>query len=255
MNVPVDMSSLPKSVRQNISALRKFRRTVSPYFPLACRVLLVSTFLEDGIRVLFEMTHQIDFLHHEFYIPALIAAFMLLTYILISFIGVFFILARKRVARGSYENLAAYALIACVVYQQLLYGRHSPIGSGNLGFFVRNICLSGSLLLVTCQTRIAQGRSALPMGLLDGQTDKKTTLSYLQLASRFMLVLLGLEFVVTLGTFGTILALPVILAVLVGFKLEISGLVLFCFYLVHNIINSAFWSVQTHYVSQIMQYE
>lgn len=255
MNNTVDVSSLPKVVRQNLSTLRKFRKQVSPYLPLACRILLISTFLEDGIRVLFELNHQVDFLHHEYYIPSFIAAFMLLTNIIISFIAIAIILAGKRFARGMYENLAAYALIGCVVYQQVLYGRHSPIGSGNVGFLVRNLCLSGSLLLITCQSRIAQGRSALPLGLLDGQADKQTTVAYLQLASRIMLVLLGLEFITTLGVLGTIMAIPVIVAVLIGYRLEISGIVLFGFYLVHNIINSAFWSVKGAYISQIMQYE
>ncbi|CAN8063744.1 unnamed protein product [Agarophyton chilense] len=251
----VDYNSIPKFVRQNLTTLRKFRKSIAPYLPLICRILLMSTFIEDGIRVLFEMRHQVDFLHHEYYLPAFIATLMLLSNIAISFISIAVILAGKRVARGMYENLASYALIACVVYQQVLYGRHSPIGSGNIGFLIRNLCLSGSLLLITCQSRLAQGRSALPLGLLDGQADKQTTVAYLQLASRIMLVLLGLEFVTTLGVFGTLLAIPVIFAVLVGFKLEISGLVLFFFYLVHNILNSAFWSVKGTYVSQIMQYE
>ena len=255
MNVPVEFGSLPKSVRQNLSALKKARNTVAPYLPMACRVLLVSTFVEDGIRILFEMRHQVEFLHHEYYLPSFIATLMLLCNIFVSFVAIAFILARRRVARGMYENYAAYALIACVAYQQILYGRHSPIGSGNLGFFVRNLCLSGSLLLVTCQNRLASGRSALPMGLLDGDTDKKTTISYLQLASRIMLVLLGLEFLTTLGTIGFIFAVPVILAVLVGFMLEVSGTILLLLYLLHNILNSAFWSVKGTYISQIMQYE
>lgn len=102
---------------------------------------------------------------------------------------------------------------------------------------------------------MAAGRSALPMGLLDGQTDKQTTVAYLQLASRIMLVLLGLEFLTTLGVFGTVLALPVIIAVLVGFKLEISGSILLILYFLHNVLQSAFWSVKGTYISQIMQYE
>lgn len=251
----MNMSNLPPAARDAIATARRTRKVLAPYMPMICRVLLVSTFVEDGIRILFEMHHQVDFLRHEYYIPGFIAGLMLLANIFISFIAVAFILARKNVARGAYENYAAYALIGCVAYQQVLYGRHSPIGSGNLGFFVRNLCLSGSLLLITCQTRMASGRSALPLGLLDGHTDKKTTVSYLQLASRILLVLLAIEFMVTLGTIGTLFAIPVIIAVLVGYQLEISGTILLLLYLVHNILNSAFWSVSGNYVAQIMQYE
>lgn len=251
----MDIQQFGTMLRSKLAPLRKLKKNVAPFLPFTCRLLLVSTFIEDGVRILFEMRHQVDFLRHEYYIPSIIASLMLLGNIIISFIAVAFILGRKRIARGQYENQAAYALIACVVYQQILYGRHSPIGSGNTGFFIRNLCLSGSLLLITCQTRLAAGRSALPMGLLDGSTDQQTTVSYLQLASRIMLVLLGLEFVSTLGVVGTIFAVPVILAVLVGYQLEISGGILLILYFLHNVLNSAFWSVSGSYVSQIMQYE
>lgn len=251
----MNISDLPPFAREGVTAIRRTRKVISPYMPMLCRILLVSTFVEDGIRILFEMNHQVDFLIHEYYLPGFIATLLLLSNIFISFIAVVFILGRKKIARGTYETYAAYALIGCIVYQQILYGRHSPIGSGNMGFFVRNLCLSGGLLLITCQSRMASGRSALPLGLLDGQTDKKTTVSYLQLGSRILLALLALEFIVTLGTIGTIFTVPVVIAVLVGYQLEISGSILLILYLLHNILNSAFWNVSGSYVSQIMQYE
>lgn len=250
-----EMDGFSTAMRSNLATAIKIRKKIAPYLPFTCRLLLVSTFIEDGVRILFEMSHQIEFLRHEYYIPSPIAAIMLLTNIIVSFIAVALILGRKKVARGQYETHAAYALIACVVYQQVMYGRHSPIGSGNIGFLVRNLCLSGSLILITCQTRLAAGRTALPMGLLDGTSDQQKTVSYLQLASRILLVLLGLEFMATLGVFGTIFAVPVIIAVLVGYRLEISGTILLILYFLHNVLNSAFWSVSGSYVSQIMQYE
>lgn len=251
----INMDNIPPALRPHVQNLRKLRKQAAPYLPFACRLLLVSTFLEDGLRILFEMHHQIDFLRHEYYMPSFIAGLLLLLNVGVSFVAVAFILGRKKLARGKYENQAAYALIGCVLYQQIMYGRHSPVGSGNLGFFVRNLCLSGSLLLISCESRLAAGRSALPMGLLDGHADQQTTVSYMQLASRIMLVLLGLEFVATLGTVGTIFALPVIIAVLVGFYLEVAGSILLILYFWHNVLNSAFWSVRGSYLSQIMQYE
>lgn len=251
----LDMDGVSAAVRKNLIVARKVKKKVAPYLPFTCRLLLVSTFIEDGVRILFEMDHQVGFLSHEYRLPGFIAGFLLLTNIFISFIAVALILARKRIALGKYENLAAYALIGCVLYQQIVYGRHSPIGTGNMGFLVRNLCLSGSLLLVSCHSRLASGHSALPLGLLDGVTDQQTTVSYIQLASRLLLVLLGLEFVGTLGTFGAILTIPVLIAVVVGFQTEISGAVLLALYFMHNVLQSAFWSVSGSYISQIMQYE
>lgn len=249
------VAMLESRLQQLTVASRRVRKLAGPYMPLICRVLLVSTFIEDGVRILFEMRHQVDFLRHEYGLPSFLATFMLLANILVSFIAVFIILSQKRFARGAYEQHAAYMLIGCVVYQQVLYGRHSPIGSGNVGFLVRNLCLSGSLMLITIQSRMASGRSALPMGLLDGQTDTKATAGYLQLASRIMLVLLALEFLTTLGVVGTIFTIPVIIAVLVGYQLQISGTILLALYFLHNVLNSAFWKVSGSYISQIMQYE
>lgn len=244
-------------LREAVVTANRYGKRLSPWFPFVVRLLLVSTFLEDGIRVLLELPHQIAFLRSEYYIPSFIAALMLLTNIIVSFVAVAVILARKRFLRGKHESNAAYVLIGCVLYQQVLYGRHSPIASGNIGFLVRNLCLSGAILLVSAQARMAAGRSAFPLGILDsGRTDKKTTVSYMQLASRVLLVLLGMEFVVTLGSWGTLLTVPVILAVLVGYKLEISGSILLLLYFYHNVSGSAFWRAShSVYMSQIMQYE
>lgn len=253
----MEVDKLNGTMRDAYVQANRVGKKVQPYVPTLVRLLLVSTFVEDGLRVLLELPHQIAFLHNEFRIPSFIAAIMLLANIAISFVAVYVIVMRRRFMRGRHESTAAYVLISCVLYQQLLYGRHSPIASGNIGFLVRNLCLSGAILLVSCQARLASGRSALPMGILDsGRTDKKTTISVMLLSSRILLVLLALEFIVTLGAWGTILTLPVIAAVLVGYRVEISGSILLALYFLHNILNSAFWgSHHTWYMAQIMQYE
>lgn len=197
-----------------------------------------------------------DFLKMQYRLPAFIGAFLLLVNVAVSFAGGVLVVAQKKIARGKFETHGSYCLLACVVYQQIVYGRHSPIGSGNLGFLVRNLCLAGSLILIACQVRLAAGQSALPMGLLDNHAPtKKQTVAYMQLGSRVLLVLLALEFVTTFGVYGTILTVPFILAVLFGYQLEISGSILLTFYFVHNILNSSFWSVRGSYMREIMRYE
>lgn len=104
-----------------------------------------------------------------------------------------------------------------------MYGRHSPIGSENVGFLVRNLYHSGNPTLVTCQPRLASRYSALLLGLLDGFADQQTTVSFLQLASRVFLVLVGLKLLGTLGILGAILTLPVIVAVAVGIQTELRA--------------------------------
>eukprot|EP00171_Calliarthron_tuberculosum_P018387 IDg18387t1 len=138
----METDKLNKNLRDAVVQANRVGKRLSPYFPTAVRVLLVSTFVEDGLRVLLELPHQISFLRNEYSLPSFIAAIMLLSNILISFAAVYVILMRRRFLRGRHESTAAYVLIGCVLYQQLIYGRHSPIASGNLGFLVRNLCLS-----------------------------------------------------------------------------------------------------------------
>jgi ER-derived vesicles protein len=239
-----------------VSRARKLRKDAAPYLPTLVRLLLVATFIEDGVRVLFELPHQVDFLRLQYGLPGFIAGTLLVGNVAVSFIGGALVVAQKKIARGAFETHGSYLLLACVLYQQAMYGRHSPIGSGNWGFLVRNLCLAGSLSLISCQVRLAAGQSALPLGLLDGHApSKKQTVAYMQLASRVLLVLLAVEFITTLGVFGTVLTVPVVLAVLFGFQLEISGSILLTLYFVHNILNSSFWSVRGTYMREIMRYE
>lgn len=58
---------------------------LSPYYPVVVRLLVVSTFIEDGVSVVLEFDHELNFLHRQFHLPYFIAAFLLISYILISF--------------------------------------------------------------------------------------------------------------------------------------------------------------------------
>lgn len=196
---------------------------------------------------------QIDFLHYEYKLPEWLAGILLVATVLLSFAGSGLLIAQKHAFGGKYEALGSYLLLGCVSYQQVVYGRHSPIGSGNLGFLVRNLCLAGALLLFLAQSRIEEGRTALP-GVPD-PGNSVTMQSYLKLASRVLLVLLAMEFLTTMGWVGCVLTAPVVLAVAVGWYMTISGTLLLVLYLVHNVLNSAFWSLGDSYMKDVLRYE
>eukprot|EP00186_Timspurckia_oligopyrenoides_P004784 CAMPEP_0182443310 /NCGR_PEP_ID=MMETSP1172-20130603/2076_1 /TAXON_ID=708627 /ORGANISM="Timspurckia oligopyrenoides, Strain CCMP3278" /LENGTH=284 /DNA_ID=CAMNT_0024638545 /DNA_START=113 /DNA_END=967 /DNA_ORIENTATION=- len=235
----MESDAIKSFVKKSNGEIRKVKKMLKPYMPLIMRALIVATFIEDGIRVLFDMKSQILFLKEEYYLPSFISGILLLVTTIASLIASGAILSRKPVL----EKYGSYFLIGFIFYQQILYGRHSPIGSGNLGFLMRNLCLAGSLLMIVVQGRISDGVSALP-GIPD-PGDKNSVVIYLQLASRLMIVLLSLEFLTTLGPIGTLIALPIILAVLAGYRVEISGTLLVIMYFLHNILNSAFWQIRS----------
>ncbi len=55
------------------------------------------------------------------------------------------------------ETAGAKTLLAIVAYQQLMYGRHSAITAGNLGFLIRNACLAGTLgLFLTVPKKVPE---------------------------------------------------------------------------------------------------
>ncbi|GJD11888.1 ER-derived vesicles protein ERV29 [Galdieria sulphuraria] len=105
-----------------------------------------------------------------------------------------------------HEDRAALVLVAYVTLQQLLYGKYAPSTHGKWGF------LSDEKRLYVV-TRVC----------------------------RCLMALLSLEFVASMGWIGTLLSLPVVLFVFVGFKTQLCSLLLMLLYAIHNVLQSAFW--------------
>lgn len=225
----------------------KIAKLLSPSYPVIARLLLVSTFIEDGVTVMLELGLQRDFLRREYGIPYYMAALLIICYLSISLSAALLLVS----CRDKFQRAAAHVLVGCTIYQQIMYGRHSLIISGNAGFFVRNLCLCGAILLVSCDSSQTPRQS-----LLDINPRTKKNVPQIQLASRILLVLLTFEFVYTLGAWATFLTLPVVACVLLGFHVEINASILLALYVLHNIINSNFWHPShSDDLSEIMQYE
>lgn len=249
------------------------------------RVLLVATFLEDALRVISDLAGQARFLRHFYGVPVWAGTLFLFGIVGLSVSASLAIIASgqarssgKAIQRDrallSLQERASYILIGHILVQQALYGRDAPATGGNVSFLVRNMCLAGSFLMVAANARIKKGLSALPGGLLGGinransggvsggqaSLSSQKVFEYMQLAARIMLVLLPIDFLSSLGFLGTLLAVPVMIAVLVGYRTRVSGSILIAFYAVHNLLMSAFWRVRDHspygqYARDVKQYE
>lgn len=53
------MEQVQDSARQALRVSKRFTKQVAPYAPYITRGLFVATFVEDGVRVLTEMPHQV----------------------------------------------------------------------------------------------------------------------------------------------------------------------------------------------------
>lgn len=249
------------------------------------RVLLVATFLEDALRVLSDLGGQARFLRHFYGIPVWSGTLFLFGIVTLSVSASIAIVASGQARSSgkafqrdrtllSLQERASYVLIGHILVQQALYGRDAPATGGNVSFLVRNMCLAGSFLMVAANARIKKGLSALPGGLLGGiartssggvagghsTLSSQKVFEYMQLAARIMLVLLPIDFLSSLGFLGTLLAVPVMIAVLIGYRTRVSGSILIAFYAVHNLLMSAFWRVQDRspygqYARDVKQYE
>ncbi|GJQ12745.1 hypothetical protein GpartN1_g4536.t1 [Galdieria partita] len=210
------------------------KRSVKKALPLITRLFLIATFIEDSVRGLVQRKLQVQFLEYHYRLPFFFAAVFLYTWIFTATVASVCIVLRW------HEDGAALVLIGYVTLQQLLYGKYAPSTLGKWGFLVRNLCLCGSLLIIVASSRLKKGYALLP-----GWSKKTGSASrfpeYIQLASRCLMALLSLEFVASMGWIGTVLSLPVVLFVLVGFKTRLCSLLLMMLYAIHNVLQSAFW--------------
>eukprot|EP00871_Galdieria_phlegrea_P000359 jgi/Galph1/1323/GphlegSOOS_G6014.1 len=220
------------SLETKLTALAR-KRAVKKTLPMITRLFLVATFLEDALRGILQRDLQVQFLHMVYHLPFFIAGLFLFVSITFAISTSVSILCRW------HEDRAALLLVGYIIVQQLVYGNYAPLTHGKWGFLVRNLCLCGSLLIVVANSRLRKG-----CGLLPGFGGVKQTSKfpeYVQLISRCFMALLSLEFLSTMGWFGTIVSLPVIVAVLVGWKTQVCSLLLLTFYAIHNVLQSAFW--------------
>lgn len=225
---------------QNISlTFNRTKHKARPYIPFITRILLISAFVEDAFRTILEYKSQLFFFSHELHVPNFIALFLIAISTISTFVASFMVFIKKTEKRG------AQILVAAVLYQQIIYGRHSPITSGNLGFLVRNLCLIGTLMLLMTNQRIKDGLPALP-GIPD-IGNKESARDTIALVTRFVLGLLCVEMFDIIGWHWAIVMIPLCFSMLIGYKTDFMGLLLMTFYTVATVTSKQFWVIDpTH---------
>lgn len=223
------------AVRDLSLNFNRAKRFVKPYVPVITRCLLVAAFIEDAFHTLVEYKSQLMFYRRELYIPSFIALILIglsTSAALIGSVAVFF---------KKYEKRGAQLLFGAVVYQQLIYGRHSPITSGNFGFLIRNLCLCGTLLLLMSNQRVKDGLPALP-GIPE-TANKDSARDNVALVTRLLMGLLSLEMFDIIGWRWAFIIMPIAIAVFIGYKTDFMGLLLMFFFTVATLTSKQFWVI------------
>jgi uncharacterized membrane protein YphA (DoxX/SURF4 family) len=217
-------------VKQYSSKAEDILETISqplkPHIPVIARFLIVVTFLEDALRIMFQWSDQLYYLGKVRGIPWGITHIFLIANIIIMFAGSFLVIKRK------YPEYAVGGLFLVVVAQSIGYGLWS-----DYKFLLRSLSVIGGLLMVLSDA-FSKKKSVFADLPQLSERDRKT---YFQLAGRVLLIFLFMSFIFhgewsIISVTGLIIGFIACVMVVVGFKAKWSATFLVLFLSVYNLI-------------------
>ncbi|GAA51910.1 surfeit locus protein 4, partial [Clonorchis sinensis] len=150
--------------------VRRSRR----YLPHVARLCLVSTFIEDGFRLITQWSEQVDYIKAVWHVPSFFAALFILVNIILQFVGSGFVLSRYQV------NAGVAVLMSTVLIQTIGYNVWTQV------FLMRNLSLIGSLLLILAEAQ--QEAKRILAGL--PSSGENAPRQYLLLGGRILIILM-----------------------------------------------------------------
>lgn len=206
---------------------------IKPYLPTIGRILIVSTFLEDTLRLVTQWGEQTRFLKNYRGIPYILVVMYLLGNVLMMVAGSYLIIAKKYVLYGT------AALFFVLISQGFVYGLIF-----DLQFFFRNLSLIGGLLLVVSD-EFSQDRRRLGLPGLP-QLDNKDRSRYLLLAGRLLVILLFIGHLARssfsfVSVAVNLVSLVACVLVIIGFKARFSAAFLVVTLFTQNLVSNSYW--------------
>uniref|UniRef100_UPI00358EF831 surfeit locus protein 4-like n=1 Tax=Myxine glutinosa TaxID=7769 RepID=UPI00358EF831 len=213
----------------------QFLRVTKHYLPHAARLFLVSTFLEDGVRMWFQWGLQRDYIERMWSCGYIFASL----FVVINLLGQ--LGACVLVLTQNFVPYSCYGLFGIIALQTLAYNI-----LWDVKFLMRNLALGGGLLLLLVESS-SERRSFFAGVPSAGENNRK---NYMQLGGRVLLVLmfmtlLNLEtsvFSVLQDLVGTAL----MLLVAIGFRTKLAALTLVLLLCTLNVYLHPFWTVPSN---------
>merc|ERR1719482_1356649 len=197
-------------------------------------ILLVITFLEDGLRVMTRWTEQMNYLtgtRHGMGFSSWFAVIALITSIVL--------------------QIGGGALLAFLLLQPIMYGQHT-----DMDFMCRTLTLAGGLALLWQHDMQKQGAKAdLFAGLPDAGTASQKSQELVQLVGRTLITLIffyqmfeqaAKSHAGIMHWIGAIVTCAICAFVLLGFKAKAAGVLLLVLLGIGNMVMHPFWSVKPH---------
>uniref|UniRef100_A0A0A9ZFJ1 Surfeit locus protein 4 n=1 Tax=Lygus hesperus TaxID=30085 RepID=A0A0A9ZFJ1_LYGHE len=200
--------------------------------PTIARMCLISTFLEDGIRMWVQWNEQSEYMDMSWGCGKFLATLFVLINLIGQLGGCVMVLIQKKV------TYACGVLFFIVVLQTFAYSI-----LWDMQFLLRNLALIGALLLVLAESHVEARSLFAGVPTISDNSPRP----YLQLAGRcllaFMFVtLIRFEFSF-LQILQNIVGCIIMVLVTIGYKTKLSALVLVVFLTVLNFYHNAWWQI------------
>uniref|UniRef100_A0A6A7FPN1 Surfeit locus protein 4-like n=2 Tax=Hirondellea gigas TaxID=1518452 RepID=A0A6A7FPN1_9CRUS len=213
----------------------QFLRLSKNYLPHIARLCLVSTFLEDGLRMWWQWTEQREYMDISWGCGYFIATLFVIINLVGQLGGVVMVLLRKRV------EIACGILFSIVVLQTIAYQI-----LWDVQFLFRNLALVGGLALVVAESK-KEARSIFAGVPSLGENKPKT---YLMLGGRILLVFMFLTLVrfefSVMQLFQLVIGGMLMCLVAIGFRTKLSSFMLVLWLTLFNIYMNAFWTIPAY---------
>ncbi|XP_042193417.1 surfeit locus protein 4 isoform X2 [Callorhinchus milii] len=227
-----DIMSAAEDVADQVSS---FLRMTKQYLPHLARLCLISTFLEDAIRMWFQWHEQKDYIASTWKCGYFLATIFVLLNLCGQLGGCILILSRN------FVQYACFGLFGIIALQTVAYSI-----LWDLKFLLRNLALGGGLLLLLAESR-SEGKSMFAGVPTIAESSPK---QYMQLGGRVLLVLMFMTllhfdtslFSVVQNMVGTVL----IVLVAVGYKTKLAALTLVIWLFGLNLYLNSFWTIAAY---------
>lgn len=200
--------------------------------PHLARFCLVSTFLEDGVRMWTQWNEQRDYMDASWGCGYFLASMFVVINLLGQISGCAMVLSRQKVP------IACSILFGIIALQTIAYSI-----LWDIKFLLRNLALAGGVLLLLAENK-AEGKSLFAGLPSMGENNPK---QYMQLSGRILLVLMFLTLLRFDASFLQILVniigTALIILIAIGFKTKLSALVLVLWLTGLNLYFNAWWNI------------
>uniref|UniRef100_A0A8C0IM67 Surfeit locus protein 4 n=1 Tax=Chelonoidis abingdonii TaxID=106734 RepID=A0A8C0IM67_CHEAB len=220
-----------------VMCLHTFLRVTKQYLPHVARLCLISTFLEDGIRMWFQWSEQRDYIDATWNCGYFLASIFVFLNLFGQLSGCILVLSRN------FVQYACFGLFGIIALQVGIFSLSSPLSFQSLP---RNLALGGGLLLLLAESR-SEGKSMFAGVPTMRESSPK---QYMQLGGRVLLVLMFMTLLHFDVSFFSILqnivGTALIILVAIGFKTKLAALTLVIWLFAINIYFNAFWTIPAY---------